>query len=1254
MAASMATLKSYFTHKLQMGFASILLVAVGVVIGWLFAPSLTAPPPPPSSASSKTRQREGKGEQDGGKHHSELFPAPPDETVGVEREHLQQPPLPPPPCKGLIQLAPTPALDSGYKSCITTGKATLFAILGLTDGAESDAYAALPWLLQPSGATSYIWSCRSEDRGILLRTSVVVKSTAPVVLRWLMDRNIVSGLETAAYESLLVKSFCGGSVGVRRICCDSGSLTSAKRDFIVVTSVSIEDDGTLVVASRSVYVPDRPTTLPRRSKQGHIRGIVHASGFVLRPCRARGGGDGPDECEVLFGTHVDLLSPAAGRTHRSTLAELTASALTILERLEEFFRLSVAEQSSNDGAVPPVVVLRSPAPSPHLLPPACACPNLLLLRAHPDPSATPKNDDNPRGAALQVSLTIEQTVNLQSAGSAAVAHIRHLHESLTGQQAAGLGGSDEARPPSPLMTPAKAGRGDEESLPASALGALGLRITSPASPTAPKSDQKHTLRSSSVDDDLRSYSSGSGSGSGGDGVGRTGSTDSAYASASSAGTAGTTAGALQCHRAWDTFYVHDGVAIADQPGGIYSARCAVAASPADVRNILMRYPDRIDGLLARRTVLNCLDDGTFLQWAAFGPLWPLGSKDFLVVTTEERISDFQDGFVIAFTSVDELCEDVDGIDAAVEAAVAAAAPSSVNGSNGASTAAGYHRSTVRCAGFIGVPDGDGGTLLSVFVDADVCEEVPGWLVRLLAQYELCEMMRRIRAIPLALNCAHSSATDLRKLAGAATFGADQGLGQTALVADAPVAFKYTGDFFVAEGAALAKEALQSLKTYMGIDASAAGVEWPPATAVDGVAVSSAVVTECTLAARVRATLAVAAGRDALVSLLTSDRRLVEYVAFVDAVEPLVRIDGRTAVRRIRCKPVWPTAPRDFVVLTTWAAFGDGSALVCTCSAPNDVFPPEPGYVRGTVVASGYHVQPRTGGGSGSGGGCQVTLVAHAVLGGSPPASMVAMLTSSAPAKTLNAIADVVRRDGAGRAAVSSTPEAPAATKPAPAAAPVASVGGNATAQDVPVTPMPAVKARPVADGEESAFFLRRPRPLPEPIPTPAPAPVPASAQAATTPALALPETSSKLPTAVAATAPLDAVPPPSTADTPDLSRPLVRECAAVAAAAVMLMKVYLGLEPERPGAAPLRLDWQQRAADKTMVAYTTMVAGRWATARPAPTPSNVLSHPGPYHFTAAPGKPSAPSPRSAPTRQPSWRYYWTTPKSDRSTICSTS
>jgi hypothetical protein len=61
-------------------------------------------------------------------------------------------------------------------------------------------------------------------------------------------------------------------------------------------------------------------------------------------------------------------------------------------------------------------------------------------------------------------------------------------------------------------------------------------------------------------------------------------------------------------------------------------------------------------------VLNYLTATTYVQWLAYGAIYPMGAKDFLLVSSEEGFnspSSFAaaDGsFVIASTSIDDICE----------------------------------------------------------------------------------------------------------------------------------------------------------------------------------------------------------------------------------------------------------------------------------------------------------------------------------------------------------------------------------------------------------------------------------------------------------------------------------------------------------------------------------------------------------------------------------------------------------------------
>ncbi len=124
------------------------------------------------------------------------------------------------------------------------------------------------------------------------------------------------------------------------------------------------------------------------------------------------------------------------------------------------------------------------------------------------------------------------------------------------------------------------------------------------------------------------------------------------------------------------------------------------------------------------------------------------------------------------------------------------------------------------------------------------------------------------------------------------------------------------------------------------------------------------------------------------------------------------MDDNTSIRRMVCKGIWPTAPRDFVVCSSWMELPDGSLLIFSRSAPDDFCGPKNGFVRGTVQVSGYWIQPldtipddplanQFKGGSSS--GCKVTLLAHTELGGTLPSSVINMLSTSAPLKIFTAV-----------------------------------------------------------------------------------------------------------------------------------------------------------------------------------------------------------------------------------------------------------
>ena len=214
---------------------------------------------------------------------------------------------------------------------------------------------------------------------------------------------------------------------------------------------------------------------------------------------------------------------------------------------------------------------------------------------------------------------------------------------------------------------------------------------------------------------------------------------STYRSPSSSSAAGgsTPASSKGEKESWDVFYDQAGVTVRElknnsnsTPVGVLSATCSTEAPPHVVRQLLMNHPKEVDALLEGRTILSKLDQQSYIQWLAYGTIWPIGARDFLLVTTEDVFDERTgDGFVIASTSIDHLCE--------LEGEV-------VKGETNDTAEPSYTRSSLKLAGYVGVPNASGGTDVSMFVDVDVYSYIPAWLLQVLAQYGLSEMMSRIQ------------------------------------------------------------------------------------------------------------------------------------------------------------------------------------------------------------------------------------------------------------------------------------------------------------------------------------------------------------------------------------------------------------------------------------------------------------------------------------------------------------------------------
>lgn len=211
---------------------------------------------------------------------------------------------------------------------------------------------------------------------------------------------------------------------------------------------------------------------------------------------------------------------------------------------------------------------------------------------------------------------------------------------------------------------------------------------------------------------------------------------------------------------WNDIYNQDGILVSEcmddrKSIGTLRATCNIDASPVVIRRLLTEHPEIVDKLVEERKLLAQLNARTSVQWIAYGSVWPVGAFDFLVVTFDEICTNSkgEQGFVIVSTSVDGIIDD--DIEAPLGEDGNSREDSSEEdeggGSSYRSAKSKYSRSCLRMAGYVGQPDNMGGTELSLYLDVDVYAYIPGWLMQLLAQNGLSEMMGRLREAAVLIN-----------------------------------------------------------------------------------------------------------------------------------------------------------------------------------------------------------------------------------------------------------------------------------------------------------------------------------------------------------------------------------------------------------------------------------------------------------------------------------------------------------------------
>ncbi len=871
---------------------------------------------------------------------------------------------------------------------------TLFALIGLPGVSEAmiNKYSSRRWALARSSNTTHIWiSKEKKSDGILLRGSSFTKLDSESVMRWLSENERVTGIDglcsTMDVQFRTVESGTKNLITVRRLVVKSTSVMRSKRDFVVISCVSILNDGTHIVTSRS-FAEDFEAPSKNRKDKGCLRGVVYGSGYILHPWKSTDGSE--SGCEISYACHVDMKGAGASNAQK---AEPLADA--VMQTLTKLRELGNQQCDSDENGV------------------------------FSDVDAESVNED-----------VVETTRQTSSSTYSELASV-----------------DDNSRPKRPSVTDSPA-FDREEVNDAISLGKRTLR------------DMK---RLHEVYMRGAPSSSGPSSGEG---------TDS--------------------KKAWEVHHDENGITVKELSNygnmGVLSASVTTSAAPHAVKKLLHDMPAAVDSLLEGRAVLSRLDPFTHIQYLAYGAIWPIGARDFLLVTTEDVYDVKADtGFVIASTSIDEIIE-LEGVEEAGLSKM-------------------YTRSTLKLAGFVGVQNKQGGTDLTMFVDIGVAAYMPAWLLQVLAQYGLSEMMmkiktfsegsalgvpgqfdfgkilegvqtndervmrfmrkpeddapdgeRRVGACTTFTAVKRGAATDAlnprtpRRSSMALSDKARPDMSEIVAMADkedgliddesesdagsrgrvrtiSALSGEFNGaaeeednslpprevtpyDHHLPKFEEVALDAISMMKMSLGHmpDTRNMGLQWERKLDNKTVTVDCSPVNGSDWAAIKGITMARHADIEDIIALLSNDERTKEYDNMFDkhtflcegATEPYFK------VRLVQMSGIWPTAPREFIVLSVRKDESNGTVYMCSRSPTHDVIEPQSkGYVRGQVQISGYCLQPyNTFDDSNRPPGMgvddiQITLCAHTELGGTLPSTVVNRLSTGAPVNILTAITGVV-------------------------------------------------------------------------------------------------------------------------------------------------------------------------------------------------------------------------------------------------------
>ncbi|CAN0408421.1 unnamed protein product [Ectocarpus sp. 12 AP-2014] len=90
---------------------------------------------------------------------------------------------------------------------------------------------------------------------------------------------------------------------------------------------------------------------------------------------------------------------------------------------------------------------------------------------------------------------------------------------------------------------------------------------------------------------------------------------------------------------------------------------------------------------------------------------------------------------------------------------------------------------------------------------------------------------------------------------------------------------------------------------------------------------------------IRTRAAVTASPREVLTYLLNDSCIPEYDELFAKIEVIESIDDTSVFKRTSYKPIWPTAPRDFSLLSSWGTLEDGTTYLLNRSVDHPLNPP---------------------------------------------------------------------------------------------------------------------------------------------------------------------------------------------------------------------------------------------------------------------------------------------------------------------------